>query len=288
VAQVMLVLDAMRAKEEQLSSQRAVLSTLTGLEDGVQAQLRNLEAENRSLRAELERLDTQNNNLQVGGCGGGRAGTQCGCSALHSQPAACRSTCPRPCSIPHSPTLPATLCRPCHPRITPPPHTHTHPHPQGYSLDYMSNDELRELVDSLTQAVERVRITVQLRRLASKKGGAQPALNLSMDGGSAGGMTREAMRRALEDLQVRVGVCMWCVFCGGCQTGWEGGPGRRRALPGQPGGRFAACGRQALTLSSLPSAPTFGTVQSNGHSRRATAVSEASSGDRYRLDEREL
>jgi cell division protein FtsB len=222
VAQVMLVLDAMRAKEEQLSSQRAVLSTLTGLEDGVQAQLRNLEAENRSLRAELERLDTQNNNLQ------------------------------------------------------------------GYSLDYMSNDELRELVDSLTQAVERVRITVQLRRLASKKGGAQPALNLSMDGGSAGGMTREAMRRALEDLQVRVGVCMWCVFCGGCQTGWEGGPGRRRALPGQPGGRFAACGRQALTLSSLPSAPTFGTVQSNGHSRRATAVSEASSGDRYRLDEREL
>jgi hypothetical protein len=42
---------------------------------------------------------------------------------------------------------------------------------QGYNLDYMSNEDLGELIGSLTQAVERVRITVQLRRLATKKGG---------------------------------------------------------------------------------------------------------------------
>ena len=41
---------------------------------------------------------------------------------------------------------------------------------QGYNLDYMSNEDLGELIGSLTQAVERVRITVQLRRLATKKG----------------------------------------------------------------------------------------------------------------------
>lgn len=43
---------------------------------------------------------------------------------------------------------------------------------QGYNLDYMSNEDLGELIGSLTQAVERVRITVQLRRLATKKGAA--------------------------------------------------------------------------------------------------------------------
>lgn len=32
-------------------------------------QLRELESENRNLRQELERLDVQNNNLQVGGGG---------------------------------------------------------------------------------------------------------------------------------------------------------------------------------------------------------------------------
>ncbi|PSC70283.1 Kinesin-related 11 [Micractinium conductrix] len=133
---VMLVLEAIRIKEEQLSDQRHVLETLTGLEDQVQGQLKDLEGENRNLRQELERLDAQNNNLQ------------------------------------------------------------------GYNLDYMSNEDLGELIGSLTQAVERVRITVQLRRLASKKGGSgAQSFNLSMDAGSTGGMTREAMRRALEELQ---------------------------------------------------------------------------------------
>lgn len=142
----------------------------------------------------------------------------------------------------------------------------------------MSNEDLGELIGSLTQAVERVRITVQLRRLASKKGrgpslecvgwrgwrrreaafvgslgaawracrrepraalpraarlcsaalpmpGSSPpprcvlphasftnpcpappcaplyTRSLSFDGHSGGGMTREAMRRALEELQ---------------------------------------------------------------------------------------
>lgn len=35
----------------------------------------------------------------------------------------------------------------------------------------MSNEDLGELIGSLTQAVERVRITVQLRRLAGRKAG---------------------------------------------------------------------------------------------------------------------
>ena len=38
---------------------------------------------------------------------------------------------------------------------------------QGYQLDSMSGTELSHLVRSLTQAVERVRVTVQMRRLAT-------------------------------------------------------------------------------------------------------------------------
>lgn len=72
------MLEAIRSKEAQLSSQRHVLEALTGLEDQVQAQLGDLEAENANLRQELERLDAQNNNLQAGlghgrGQGWGRA-----------------------------------------------------------------------------------------------------------------------------------------------------------------------------------------------------------------------
>jgi hypothetical protein len=48
----------------------------------------------------------------------------------------------------------------------------------------MSNEELGELIGSLTQAVERVRITVQLRRLATKKGGAVPAIKCAAAPGS--------------------------------------------------------------------------------------------------------
>ncbi|KAL4435162.1 hypothetical protein ABPG77_001844, partial [Micractinium sp. CCAP 211/92] len=134
---VLLVLDSIRRKDEQLSDQRHVLDTLTGLEEQVQVQLRELDGENKNLRQELERLDAQNNNLQ------------------------------------------------------------------GYNLDYMSNEDLGELIGSLTQAVERVRITVQLRRLAGRKAGptGTPSFNLSHDSESRGGMTREAMRQALEELQ---------------------------------------------------------------------------------------
>ena len=79
--QVLLVLAAIRAKEEQLSSQRAVLETLTGLEDAVQVQLRELEGENKNLRQELERLEAQNNNLQASKHRGVRIAGDCGTRA---------------------------------------------------------------------------------------------------------------------------------------------------------------------------------------------------------------
>lgn len=105
-------IDALRAKEEQIGSQRAVLASLAGLEDQIQGQLSEVTAENTTLRGEnaclrreLDRLEAQNN------------------------------------------------------------------HVQGYYLDDLSHAELSELIGTLTQAVERVRITVQLRRLARGKRG---------------------------------------------------------------------------------------------------------------------
>ena len=40
---------------------------------------------------------------------------------------------------------------------------------QGYGLDDMHNEQLSQLILTLTQAVERVRITVQLRRMAASQ-----------------------------------------------------------------------------------------------------------------------
>lgn len=109
-SKVSAAIDALRQKEEQISSQRAVLSSLAGLEDRIQGQLAEvtgengeLRAENANLRREMERLEALNN------------------------------------------------------------------HVQGYYLDDLSHAELSELIGTLTQAVERVRITVQLRRLARGK-----------------------------------------------------------------------------------------------------------------------
>ncbi|KAL6784755.1 KIN7A [Auxenochlorella protothecoides x Auxenochlorella symbiontica] len=134
-------IDALRAKEEQIGSQRAVLASLAGLEDQIQGQLSEVTAENTTLRGEnaclrreLDRLEAQNN------------------------------------------------------------------HVQGYYLDDLSHAELSELIGTLTQAVERVRITVQLRRLARGKRGS----NVSLLGGEtpSTGMSREAMRAALQELQL--------------------------------------------------------------------------------------
>eukprot|EP00887_Chlorella_sp_A99_P008132 scaffold12.g8132.t1 len=141
---VALALEALRSKEEQILSQREVLATLTGLEDAVQQQVSELGVENTNLRRELERLETQNNNLQA-------------------RLLRLRFACP------------------------------------GYNLDYMSNEELSELIGGLTQAVERVRVTVQLRRLQKKK--SVSGLAFVQGGGTVSGMTREAMRAALHELQ---------------------------------------------------------------------------------------
>ncbi|GAB4823550.1 hypothetical protein N2152v2_010596 [Parachlorella kessleri] len=73
-------------------------------------------------------------------------------------------------------------------------------HLQGYNLDYMPNEGLSDLIGSLTSAVERVRITVQLRRLAHTKRGSGGAGGLLPEK-SDKGMSREAMRAALDRLQ---------------------------------------------------------------------------------------
>lgn len=69
-----------------------------------------------------------------------------------------------------------------------------HPPPQGYYLDDLSAAELSELIGTLTQAVERVRITVQLRRLARGKRGSvrcvskvSPGLGADQGAGWVGG-----------------------------------------------------------------------------------------------------
>ncbi|KAK2078107.1 hypothetical protein QBZ16_003975 [Prototheca wickerhamii] len=140
-SKVSAAIDALRQKEEQISSQRAVLSSLAGLEDRIQGQLAEvtgengeLRAENANLRREMERLEALNN------------------------------------------------------------------HVQGYYLDDLSHAELSELIGTLTQAVERVRITVQLRRLA--RGKRNSASLLSGSPAPSGGMSREAMRAALQELQL--------------------------------------------------------------------------------------
>lgn len=51
---------------------------------------------------------------------------------------------------------------------------------QGYNLDGMSGTELSRLIRSLTQAVERVRVTVQMRRLADPSPEAYPAATPSL------------------------------------------------------------------------------------------------------------
>lgn len=109
-SKVSVAIDALRQKEEQISSQRAVLSSLAGLEDQIQGQLAEVTAENGELRSENANLRREMDRLE----------------ALNN-------------------------------------------HVQGYYLDDLSHAELSELIGTLTQAVERVRITVQLRRLARGK-----------------------------------------------------------------------------------------------------------------------
>lgn len=81
----------------------------------------------------------------------------------------------------------------------------------------MSNEDLSELIGSLTQAVERVRITVQLRRLAHKK---HSGLSFGQGGLNTSGMTREAMRTALQELKLHTARA---AVAG--RSGSENGPG---------------------------------------------------------------
>jgi hypothetical protein len=111
--------------------------------------------------------------------------------------------------------------------------------------------------------------------------------SLSFDGGSSnGGMTREAMRRALEELQV-----------GWAGLGWvTDGLGRLVSSELQQGSRGGSHARTADSLwiaSSIhadlisfvlllpPPTALRLQLQSNGHSRRVTALSEGSSDAPY-------
>ncbi|DBB05620.1 TPA: hypothetical protein ACH3X1_012239 [Trebouxia sp. C0004] len=99
--QVQMVLLELKKKEQQLAREKSSIGRFKELEANASAQLREISAENQSLKKELTRIEERNNELQ------------------------------------------------------------------GYGLDGMSADDLSDLIHGLTQAVERVRITVQLRRLAN-------------------------------------------------------------------------------------------------------------------------
>lgn len=82
-------------------------------------------------------------------------------------------------------------------------------HLQGHDLDDLSNEELSELITMLGQSVERVRVTVQLRRLAGpsskrpQSNGQISLLAMSGDrhGSPADGMTATQMKEAIQDLR---------------------------------------------------------------------------------------
>jgi hypothetical protein len=139
----------------------------------------------------------------------------------------------------------------------------------------MSNEDLGELIGSLTQAVERVRITVQLRRLASKKGGGSgaPSFKCAWAGVGAAGcvcvcarvlggssrcrgvahMRARSRRRRPQALTQRPPPALGPL----CSLSMDGG---------SSGGMTREAMRRALEE-----------LASNGHSRRATSLSEASS-----------
>jgi hypothetical protein len=79
---------------------------------------------------------------------------------------------------------------------------------QGHMLDKLSNDDLNELIGGLTQAVERVRLTVQLRRIAVRAEGRAPAVGdgeFAIVGAAARAagarMSMNEMKAALDDLR---------------------------------------------------------------------------------------
>jgi hypothetical protein len=148
--QVVIAIEAIKKKDDQLHNQRNMMSTLTGLDANAQEEVEGLTAENENLRLELDRVE-----MQVA-------------------------------------------------------------HLQGHDLDDLNNEQLSELISTLGQSVERVRVTVQLRRLAqpTKRSPASQISLLAMSGdrggmgrGDSGGgkvvgrLTAEEMREAIEDLK---------------------------------------------------------------------------------------
>lgn len=148
--QVVIAIEAIKKKDDQLHNQRNMMSTLTGLDANAQEEVEGLTAENENLRLELDRVE-----MQVA-------------------------------------------------------------HLQGHDLDDLNNGQLSELISTLGQSVERVRVTVQLRRLAqpTKRSPASQISLLAMSGdrGGMGGkdgsggnvvgrLTAEEMREAIEDLK---------------------------------------------------------------------------------------
>jgi len=150
--QVVIAIEAIKKKDDQLHNQRNMMSTLTGLDANAQEEVEGLTAENENLRLELDRVE-----MQVA-------------------------------------------------------------HLQGHDLDDLNNEQLSELISTLGQSVERVRVTVQLRRLAqpTKRSPASQISLLAMSGdrggvgrgGKDGGggnvvgrLTAEEMREAIEDLK---------------------------------------------------------------------------------------
>jgi K-box region len=80
----------------------------------------------------------------------------------------------------------------------------------GYEVDSLSGEELAQLIRSLTQAVERVRLTVQLRRLtrperstASPSPGQFGYLPERKERRDSGRMSVGDMKQALETLAMR-------------------------------------------------------------------------------------
>lgn len=132
---------------------------------------------------------------------------------------------------------------------------------QGYNLDYMSNEELSELIGSLTQAVERVRITVQLRRLAHTKRntGGRCAGGKGAGGGWRGNGSAVVVWRA-SFWQGAAGA--WSASCAACSQRkalhwWRGPPQVHTCsttwwparAPYHPGGQLAR--RAALAAAPL-------------------------------------
>lgn len=76
---------------------------------------------------------------------------------------------------------------------------------QGHSVDKLTHAELTELIDSLTAAVNRVRLTVQLKKIAVRdnSSGSKIRVTSPETRARAAGMSMQDMEEALEQLKAR-------------------------------------------------------------------------------------